>query len=115
MIENIVHIYNVRYIFVSESNEIITILIPYIMNSNFLTSDNLPLNDQFVDLPYKTEKIRFTGVVSEERNDGFNSFVIASTIIINNNGQQIEGFVRFNYCMEQSKFVKMLDCNFFKL
>jgi hypothetical protein len=85
------------------------------MESNFLTSDNLLLNDQFVDLPYKTEKIRFTGVVSEERNDGFNNFVIASTIVTNNNGQQIEGFMRFNYCMDRSKFIKMLDCNFYKL
>jgi hypothetical protein len=85
------------------------------MKTNFLTIDNLPLNENFIELPYINETMKFTGEVSEELNDGYDNFILAKAVITNKKGQTCEGFVRFNHCLENSNFIKNLDCNFYKL
>lgn len=85
------------------------------MIKTFLTSDNLPLNVLFVELPYNSETMQFTGELSAEQNDGYDNFVIAKAVISNKKGQTCDGFVRFNYCLETSKFIKNLDCNFYQV
>jgi hypothetical protein len=83
---------------------------------SFISIASLPIGKKFVDLPYRTETVEFTGSVDHyEQNDGYNTFKTAEIIISNNKGQTMISFLRFNYDLNKSDFIKALDCNFYEL
>ena len=83
--------------------------------ATFLNIDALPTELQFTNLPFKDEKVIFTGEISQELNDGYNnSYKLAYTNIIKANGEILTDSIKFYFDVNKNAFIKILDCNFFK-